>query len=225
MLYVSIAVCFVFMLRISNVARPSKSCSGHAYLNNEVAFELGDGTFVLTMDLPAVLPPGSTISSVVFTQFSSKTGTKGQGRDQYLSRLIPEEALLIDDVVLFCLLKNTLDPLDVFFSQSRNGRTKHLTSKMVSTELKEAAVHFGLPPDHYSTHSLRIGSSTEVAHSGASMADLQRAGGWKTPSIAQQYPERIPSTLATTTGLPRVSHQSLLRMANLKGLQSSSSST
>jgi hypothetical protein len=221
MTYVTIAICFNFMLRISNVVNTSKGAVGHAYLNDEVSFECNSGLFFLAMDIHRHINQPADVCSIVFTQFSSKSG-KGQGLDHVLTRLIPEESLLIDDVVSFCLRKGTYGTQDIFFSRTSNGKTKRMTSKMVNNELKLAARHFNLPDDHFSTHSIRIGASTEVLHSGAGESVLQATGGWKSLTVARQYPEKLPGVMAITSGQQRVQHSDLLRLAKQKGIHTPS---
>ena len=39
-------------------------------------------------------------------------------------------------------------------------------------------------------HSLRVGSARELAASGASLAELQQAGGWRSPASPEVYIRR-----------------------------------
>ena len=42
-------------------------------------------------------------------------------------------------------------------------------------------------------HSLRVGSARELAYDGASIAELQQAGGWKSPTTPSVYTREVPA--------------------------------
>ena len=219
MTYVCIAVCYNFLLRIGNAIRttPLQSDEDHSYLNDEVTFETVGGLFFLTDAIHQHITSPSEIAMVTFTQFSSKTGTKGQGRNQSVSRLTSNEVELLDDIVSFCLRKDSYSPTEEFFHRHLGGKGKKMIPRMVNLELKAAASAFNLNPAHFTTHSLRIGGATELVHSGASTTALKSAGGWQS-SVALQDPEGIHSVLTSTAGKPHVSHSDLLRLTKLKDL-------
>jgi hypothetical protein len=218
MTYVTIAICFNFMLRVSNVTIVQNG--KHTYLNDEVVFETVGGAFFRVMEIHQSIRQSSEVSVIAFTQFSSKTGTKGHGKDQYLTRLTFEENQLLDDVVHFCLQKNTYGPKDQFFSKFE-GKNKNMERNMISIEPKAAAVHFNLPSVGFSTRSLRIGGSTEVLAASRTPNEMelvnQEIGGWKSKNVAKQYHEPLPPTvMSSTAGQRHVSIQDLHRMTALR---------
>jgi hypothetical protein len=83
----------------------------------------------------------------------------------------------------------------MFFSKWEilgNGKAylKKLTRGMVSNTLKIMAAANGLPPEHFSSHCLRIGGSTELASSGINNATACEVGVWARGSTSSyKYPE------------------------------------
>ena len=72
------------------------------------------------------------------------------------------------------------------FIASKRGRygdneslfSKNIVSRIKSL-LKLAAVHFELPPERFSCHSLRSGGATSLFVSGISLEDIRRFGRWR----------------------------------------------
>jgi len=111
----------------------------------------------------------------------SKTDQRGQGAVQYLRAATAGR------------LRRWIDAGDIgsgalFRAVDRWGRVseRSLGPDSVRAAIKRRAKEAGIE-GRVSGHSLRIGSAQELAERGASLAELQKEGRWKDPSMPARY--------------------------------------
>ena len=131
----------------------------------------------LSVDDVTFLPDGTARITIR----RSKTDQRGRGAVQYsCSRTADRlrswmDAGNIESGALFC-------PVDRWGHVSRTGLWPDSVRAAIKRRAKEAGIE-----GRVSGHSLRIGSAQELAERGASLAELQKEGRWKDPSMPARY--------------------------------------
>jgi len=80
--------------------------------------------------------------------------------------------------------------VDRFFKQYRKGKwvNQPMGKNAIGSVARHVAIYLGKPnPDDYTGHCWRRTFGTSYANSGASMPELQRAGRWKSATVAAGY--------------------------------------
>ena len=70
---------------------------------------------------------------------------------------------------------------------------KQMPPRRVAEVFKEIAAESGIPYEHISGHSTRVGAAQELLGEGSSIAELMLAGGWKSEVMPVQYGSKIAS--------------------------------
>ena len=116
---------------------------------------------------------------------SQKTGAPVKAK--IVGRRSPEEAQFLEDLVTFVAFSE-VKPTDELFCRylprknSDQTTRKTLWGKMVRTAVKDICEDAGLPPDYFSSHSLRKGATTQMSAMGVSESDMLDRGGYVTGS-------------------------------------------
>jgi integrase len=95
----------------------------------------------------------------------------------------------------FVSLSGSLPGDELFSYRMANGSKYTLRAKTVRQELKTQCFLAGLPPDYFSSHSLRKGAITHMRATGASEDDRRDRGGYAPNS------QLMHSTYDYATGL------------------------
>jgi hypothetical protein len=238
MIFCAIAVMYNFMLRVSNTSLTNTSSSSsnepaknqqtgrqHCYLNEDIYFEDRTGKSYPTMAIRQHFSQPCDVSIITFRQCSSKVN-RGKVERHYMSRDDKETSNIMDIIINFALTKETYNPEDLFFSIKTERFTINLNRTMINSVLKETAIHFNLPQQHFSTHCLRIGGSSEISASGVPRSVNCRIGIWSENSTrGDEYPVNTtarPGVIAATAGKRKMSVQDLKRIASTQPKETSS---
>lgn len=185
MTFVGILMAFTFMLRVSEYVFDTRS--NHAIRSEDVqffiknypcepihSFEIKDKNIIL-----------ENVLMVRIILRTSKTDQGGRGKYLFIQPRSQREIFCMNTIYVWCNL-SSFRKGDPFLSRRFNGTQKLLTSRMVSTAIKESACKHGLQRvQHlFSTHSLRIGGATSLIASGVDRETIQRIGNWKVSSGA-----------------------------------------
>ena len=107
----------------------------------------------------------------------------------FLARSGSAESFLLDLMFFWTTVAEFTLPTQAFLSHAgKTGRRrKHLTRRMVTSVLKQMAVHFGFDDAFFSTHSLRIGGMSCGTKADMNNSTLCRIGGWSSVSEARYW--------------------------------------
>ena len=125
----------------------------------------------------------SSLSVAGFRVQASSQKTGAPVKAKFVGRRSPEEAQFLDDLVSFVAFSE-VKPTDELFCRylprrnSDGPSRKTLWGKMVRTAVKDICVDAGLPPDYFSSHSLRKGATTQMSAMGVSESDMLDRGGY-----------------------------------------------
>jgi hypothetical protein len=130
-----------------------------------------------------------TIRRLVFQRTKASTG---QWNDD-------AEGTLVGDIIEFVKAANFTeqDGTRQFLSREKNKRVLKLNRHHVSQSLKDAAVHFGLDPEFFSSHCHRIAAASALSQAGYGDEDIRRFIGWvgKSSQLYERDFKLRPSTL------------------------------
>ena len=184
MTLLSIIVGFNGLLRVSEFVDKTKSCDVTPFTGGHVHYKqsLSEKIFS-TQEVREHSIPTDTIDLITIYIPYTKTNKSGAAKSCTIQRVSSEESSrLIDMMVEWASISMILDS-DVFFSRYKGVSPKvthlKLTSKMVSTMMKEAALEHGLSEKEISTHSLRHGGRTTMNNAGASEEQIKTVGAWQ----------------------------------------------
>ena len=105
----------------------------------------------------------------------SKTDQFHRGHTFQLSRTTPAS---------ICPVKHymrTTPPTPAPLFTFRDGRP--LTRRRCLYYLRRSLKYSGHNPEHYNTHSFRIGAATTAAHEGATVSTIQHLGRWRSDAV------------------------------------------
>ena len=168
----AVSVMRMCFLRVSELA-PSKRCPDKGIRLGDVHISNGNVGFSIDIRLRKNTREKSTylIPSHVFGNIPVLKMVRAYSR--YLPSLT--EGAHVAQVPFFQAVNH--DRLD--------GNPFNLASRM-----KFILTRMGIPEsDHklYGTHSFRVGATTEAAENGASLPQIQAAGGWRSPDTVKTY--------------------------------------
>lgn len=130
-----------------------------------------------------------TIRRLVFQRTKSPTGEWNEDA----------EGTLVGDIIEFTRAANFSehDGSRQFLSREKDKRTLRLNRHHVSQSLKDAAVHFGLDPEFFSSHCHRIAAASALSQAGYGDEDIRRFIGWvgKSSQLYERDFKLRPSTL------------------------------
>jgi hypothetical protein len=109
------------------------------------------------------------------------------------------ESTLVGDIIEFAKSADfsEADSNLQFLSRRKDLRVLKLNRFHVTQSLKDAAVHFGLDPEFFSTHCHRIAAASSLSQAGYGDEDIRRFIGWvgKSSQLYERDFQLRPSTL------------------------------
>ena len=123
----------------------------------------------------------SSVAGFQVQTSSQKTGAPAKAK--VMGRRSPEEAQFLDDLLTFVAFSG-VKPMDELFcrylTRKKSDRCDRqtLTGRMARDAVKGICVDAGLPPDYFSSHSLRKAATTQMRAMGVSEVDMLDLGGY-----------------------------------------------
>ena len=189
-IYLGVATQYCFGMRASNICwkGSGKGKGKHALLSQDVALKTQDNIFIFRHEVRSAGYHTSDFVAVHLLPLTCKTGKWGNEVLSLYDRS-PEEELLRDDLVAWCL-DTVAGPSDLFFSYSYVNDRKvlvntKLTERDVAGAMKGTAIRLGLNPDWFTTHCNRIGAATDMC-AVLGRDEALRILGWKS-SVGLRY--------------------------------------
>ena len=112
----------------------------------------------------------------------SSTGRKLEGeksRESEADRAsAPDEPTFLSEMVLFIVRSGAQGSDELFSIRTVTGTKTALTGRAVRDQIKDTCRRLGLPPDHFSSHSLRKGAVTHMRANGVSEDDRRDRGNY-----------------------------------------------
>ena len=185
MTYLGIAIGFNNLNRISEVIQTS---SEHGFMVEDCELFMVDGRILKPWEVRQMRRKVE-IAHIMLTNVSSKS-SHGKGRLLPLYVGMDErQKQLVEDLVAFFREAGSKEG-DPLLSRWKLGRRKILTSKMVSTAMKETAESCGLNPAEFSTKCLRIGGNTALSAANVDRSIVKQIGGWSNKADNDQFYNR-----------------------------------
>lgn len=103
-------------------------------------------------------------------------------KPKYLGRRSPSESQFLDDLTEFMGRSGTLGTEELLSYRKQGGRRITLSGSAVKEELKNTCRQHGLPPDMFSSHSLREGTITHMRAQGNTEGDRRDRGNYSAGS-------------------------------------------
>lgn len=167
--------------------RPSTT---HTLIARNVMFINKVGDRVASTEAARMGLHGDDVSSVEMTWPTTKTGSK----TMYLSSVISEENVIIQDMLAWCL-ESQVTGGEPFLSYHHDKYHKSLTRHMLDEHTKAIAVAVRLDPNTFSTHSLRAGRATSLRAKGLSKEEIDSTLHWaKGSKSSRRYMRETPQT-------------------------------
>jgi hypothetical protein len=124
-------------------------------------------------------------------------------KPKLIGRRSPEEATFLDDLASWLIHSGTTGKDEMFSFRKRDGKIAVLTGRTIRDELKRTCEINKLPPDYFSSHSLRKGAITHMRAQGATEDDRRDRGNYSAGSNV------MSSTYDYATGLGPLGSNSL----------------
>jgi hypothetical protein len=124
-------------------------------------------------------------------------------KPKLIGRRSPEEATFLDDLASWLVHSGTTGKDELFSFRKRDGKIAVLTGRTIRDELKRTCEINKLPPDYFSSHSLRKGAITHMRAQGATEDDRRDRGNYSAGSNVRN------STYDYATGLGPLGSNSL----------------
>jgi hypothetical protein len=176
MAYVGCAWGFDQAARISEYTCPEPGGEDHCIRLDDLTFVLANGTSVTGSGLRT---EGMIFGDVVECRaLAASSKGKAVVKAKVLGRRSPEETEYLEDLMLFISRSRSNGSDELFSYRKADGKKLVLRARTVRQEIKAEAVSAGLPPDLFSSHSLRKGSITHMRATGASEDDRRDRGGY-----------------------------------------------
>lgn len=99
-------------------------------------------------------------------------------KPKLVGRRSPEESEFLDDLAAWLTYSGTSGEDEAFSYRKQDRSLVNLTGRAVREEIKRTCSSNGLPPDYFSSHSLRKGAVTHMRGKGASEDDRRDRGNY-----------------------------------------------
>jgi hypothetical protein len=168
-----------------------KKKKGHALRTDDVEW-LCKGVNEVTELVPSYMAHTidlCTVLAVKITLHSAKNDDRQKGHVLFFERLDESEVQL--DIVGFlfkwaCRARSRSG--DLFISQRYAEQPpKCVTYDAMRTTIRNTASRFGFDPNHFATHSTRIGGASTLRNGGAPDSMIQGIGRWNCPQTPNYY--------------------------------------
>ena len=170
--------------RILEYTKPEGAAEDHCVRVDDLTSVLITGERVVGSSLLSNLPrcaDNTPLWAAVIECRALGASTKGKVviKAKLIGQRSPGEAQFLDVLTRFVSLPSCSLPGDELFSyRTADGPKVILRAKTVRQELKMQCTLAGLPPDLFSSHSLRKGAITDMRATGASEDDRTDRGGY-----------------------------------------------
>lgn len=174
--------------RVSEYTRAEPGGSDHCVRLDDLTFIVeteGATRSVLGSDLAALnlLETAGGLSRIMECR---ALGTSSKGKvpvkPKIIARRSAEEGQLLEDLATYAIKSGSSEGKELFSFHKRDGTEVPLSSRAVRNELKDTCVRNGLPPDYFSSHSLRKGGITHMRATGATEEDRRDRGNYSAGS-------------------------------------------
>ena len=172
--------------RISEYTVPEPRAQDHCIRLDDLSFysHTADGVTccvgsVLAISLAGARDDSPLISNVLECRVQGAS-SKGKRvvKAKLLARRSPDESRFLTEMVMFIARSGAQGGDELFSTRSPAGPKMSLTGRAVRDQVKEACRRLGLPPDHFSSHSLRKGAVTHMRANGVSEDDRRDRGNY-----------------------------------------------
>lgn len=209
MTYLGSMWAFEMGARVSEYTRPEPGNEDHCVRTDDLSFTVetdGIARSIVGSALAALgLARGSTGPTQVLECRVLAASSKGKipVKPKYLGRRSPAESQFLDDLIEFMSRSGTQGTEELLSYRQRGGRRITLSGSAVREELKNTCRQHGLPPDLFSSHSLRKGTITHMRARGTTEDDRRDRGNYSAGS------QVMNSTYDYATGLGPLAANSL----------------
>jgi hypothetical protein len=193
----AIQLAFACLLRVSEYVAKAQDIEDeccHAMLVADVWFEVANATgtgseFICACDVTAAM--WSNVRLVKMSLRHMKNDRLRVGSSFWYKNQCGENSSVnIVKTVFDWAVRAQLGPEDFFFSHYQNRKSdevRQLTVYMVETTIRRCAVHYGLDPMRFGTHSPRVGGATTLRAGDASQSTVMHAARWRSARAALTY--------------------------------------
>lgn len=185
MTYIACVTAYNFSLSIGEYGYTGPKDDDHRFFLEDLTFEDNEG---ITYDFIAWMASKErlTIVHITFVKNSSKALATDL-KEYYLPRGDGLQLQLFSDTLCWLKESNLTSLGYPVFSRFHLGRFKTLTSKMVNSALKDAAIKRCLPGDQISSRSLKVGGSSNMAVAGLDGESIRRIVGHASVNSSLAY--------------------------------------
>ena len=159
---------------------------------------------VLALNLAGAADDSALIRDVLECRVQ---GASSKGKRVVKAKLIgrrsPDESQFLSELVTFIARSGALGMDELFSIRALTGPKVALTGRTVRDQIKDTCRRLGLPPNFFSSHSLRKGAITHMRANGASEDDRRDRGNYAPGS------QVMHSTYDYATGLGPLASNSL----------------
>ena len=173
--------------RISEYTRPEPGAVDHCARVDDLTFYMSNpslingvvGSELSKLCLSNRTEVGAFVKQIMECRvLTASSKNKPVVKSKLISRRSPEEVQFLEDLGLF-IIRSRSEGEDYLFSyRESGGRSVSLTGKTVRTQVKSACALHGLPPAHFSSHSLRKAGITHMRSAGATEDDRRDRGNY-----------------------------------------------
>ena len=197
--------------RISEYTVPEPRAQDHCIRLDDLSFfcKTPEGTVswvgsVLALRTTEAVDESAAISNIIECRVQ---GASSKGKRVVKAKLIgrrsPEEALFLSELAFFICRSGAKGTDELFSVRTPTGIKTALTGRTVRDQIKASCKRLGLPPNYFTSHSLRKGAITYMRANGASEDDRRDRGNYAPGS------EVMNSTYDYATGLGPLASNSL----------------
>lgn len=188
MTYLGSMWAFEMGARVSEYTRPEPGNEDHCVRTDDLSFTVetdGCARSVVGSALAALgLVRGAQGPTKVLECRVLAASSKGKipVKPKYLGRRSPAESQFLDDLIEFMVRSGTRGTEELLSYRQSSGRRIPLSGSAVREELKNTCRLHGLPPDLFSSHSLRKGTITHMRARGTTEDDRRDRGNYSAGS-------------------------------------------
>ena len=198
--------------RISEYTVPEPRAQDHCIRLDDLSFytQSADGTSPYVGSALATALQGTSEDSPAIRNITEcrvqgvSSKAKRIVKAKLIGRRSPDESLFLSQLALFIARSGALGTDELFSIRTAAGAKSSLTGRMVRDQIKETCRILGLPPNYFSSHSLRKGAVTHMRANGVSEDDRRDRGNYAPGS------QVMNSTYDYATGLGPLASNSLL---------------
>ena len=188
MTYLGSMWAFEMGARVSEYTRPEPGNEDHCVRTDDLSFTIetdGIARSVVGSALAKLgLVRGVKGPTLVLECRVLAASSKGKipVKPKYLGRRSPAESPFLDDLTEFMVRSGTLGTEELLSYRQHGGCRITLSGSAVREELKNTCRQHGLPPDFFSSHSLRKGTISHMRAQGTTEGDRRDWGNYSAGS-------------------------------------------